>query len=480
MFKFRQGTPSDTHDKLKCERCKIIADDAEAREKRVLPKKLVACRELLEEIMKIEDASKFLKPLNPVEDGVSVEQYQKLVKQPIDFGTILRKLNVTEEKNQYPSVAAFSKDVNRVFSNVLKVWEPGHELADAAGRLQLWWVQKWTELVPRLMSMKPDSDQEKENCDPQCSDDFGNNETSAASYLNERGEDYQEQIGMPDEENMRLWSHHYNTDTVDDPIFRAAMRGYDSVSFIFGLEVTWGLIQQRQQEEEERQAMLELEKMNELVEVAEDIEKTEDDSTNEDVTCTDLIGAKESTENNEGADGDLIDENNSEGDDDQSTTACNEESTHDCPTKENLDLLSKIIVGKTRLSVLWPDDDIYYPCIVQSHCPNSSSKYVYNLRYDDGEVETLDLTSEIFRIEDGDEMAIDAPDSDNTTSESSVMDDEKSGGAEEQSLERSQRSSPTSNTWDCPSCTFQNKMKVKKCTMCGTKIVSSKRQKLEG
>lgn len=36
------------------------------------------------------------------------------------------------------------------------------------------------------------------------------------------------------------------------------MRGFDTVSFIFGLEVTWSLIQQRQQDEEEKQAMLEL------------------------------------------------------------------------------------------------------------------------------------------------------------------------------------------------------------------------------
>jgi hypothetical protein len=57
---------------------------------------------------------------------------------------------------------------------------------------------------------------------------------------------------------MRCWSHHHSTDTVDDPVFRAAMRGCDVVSFVFGLEVTWSLIQQRKQEEEERRALEEL------------------------------------------------------------------------------------------------------------------------------------------------------------------------------------------------------------------------------
>ena len=124
------------------------------------------------------------------------------------------------------------------------------------------WIQKWTELVPILMLMKSDCNNNETENEPQHNND--GECLPAASYLNERGEDYQEQIGMPDEENMRSWSHHHSTDTVDDPIFRAAMRGYDTVSFVFGLEVTWSLIQQRQQDEEEKQAMLELESMKEM------------------------------------------------------------------------------------------------------------------------------------------------------------------------------------------------------------------------
>lgn len=145
LFKLREGTPSDTHDKLKCKRCKIVADDTEAKAALVLPKKLVACRELLEELMKLEDSASFLTPLKPDEHGVTLEVYQKHVKQPMDFGTVMKKLgNKNNEKEKigsgYVSAAAFAKDVNRVFSNVLKVWEPGQDLADAAGRLQFWYV----------------------------------------------------------------------------------------------------------------------------------------------------------------------------------------------------------------------------------------------------------------------------------------------------------------------------------------------------
>jgi hypothetical protein len=88
--------------------------------------------------MKLDDSTTFLTPLKPDEHGVSLEEYQKLVKQPMDFGTVLNRIDKKNNSSGYGSPAAFSKDVNRVFSNVLKVWEPGQELADTAGRLQIW------------------------------------------------------------------------------------------------------------------------------------------------------------------------------------------------------------------------------------------------------------------------------------------------------------------------------------------------------
>ena len=138
LFKLRQGTPSDTHDKLKCERCKTIADDEEDEAAKVLPKKIAACRDLLEQLLSKEDSELFLKPLKPDEHGVTLEVYQRQVKQPMDFGTIRNKIDKKNNSAGYSSPAAFSKDVNRVFSNVLKVWESGSSLSEAALRLQCW------------------------------------------------------------------------------------------------------------------------------------------------------------------------------------------------------------------------------------------------------------------------------------------------------------------------------------------------------
>jgi hypothetical protein len=274
LFKLRQSTPSDTHDKLKCERCHIIADDAEQLAIEVLPEQLALCLTLIEEMMQHEDASHFCETLNPTDYGVSKPDYEKAVKQPMDLGSIKSRLMMeSSQASSYKNISSLSKDVNRIFANIAKIWVPGDEISDASRRLQMWWLSQWQELVPQLMIMKVSKDE--------TNTEEEQGEGGACTMVNERGEDYQEQIGMPDEENMRNWSHHHSTNTVDDPVFRAAMRGTDSVSFVFGLEVTWSLIQQRQQEEEERQAMEELEGMEEIAACQQQGSDDDDDEEEE-------------------------------------------------------------------------------------------------------------------------------------------------------------------------------------------------------
>lgn len=293
LFKLRQGTPSDTHDKLRCERCKIIQDNAEAEALTILPKKLEACRELLDKLCNEEDARFFLKPLDPTEHGRTKEEYENIVKQPMDLETIRKRLDLPiSNASAYEKPSGFSKDINRIFTNALKVWDDEDEIVLAAKRLQAWWMPHWVNLAHAFMEMKSES-----TAAPSTTCEEINEEIEAENVLppsdNKRGEDYQEQIGMPDEENMRRkcgifsstlrslpllsldWSHHYNVDTVDDPVFRVAMKGFDTVSFVFGLEVTWSLIQQRQQEEDERLAMEALENAEETVADAGEAEDSE-------------------------------------------------------------------------------------------------------------------------------------------------------------------------------------------------------------
>lgn len=140
LFRLRCNTPSDTHDKLRCERCQIIQDNVELEANKVLPKQLAACLEIVEEMCQHEDASYFLQPLNPEDHGRSREDYERVVKQPIDLGTIKKRLQTsTEESSAYKNVSSLSKDVNRIFGNIQKVWNPGEAVMEASGRLQAWW-----------------------------------------------------------------------------------------------------------------------------------------------------------------------------------------------------------------------------------------------------------------------------------------------------------------------------------------------------
>ena len=407
LFKLRSGTPSDTHDKLQCERCKIIHDNAEVEALKVLPKQLAACTELVEEMMQHEDASHFLKPLVSQDHGISKEAYDKVVKQPMDLGTVKSRLAMSHDQpSSYKSVSSVSKDVNRIFSNVLKVWAPGDPIADASRRLQSWWIERWTELVPRLMVMKAEEDTPTSEDDPS-SDPTGIE--GFATINNERGEDYQEQIGMPDEENMRHWSHHHNTDTVDDPVFRAAMRGTDAVSFVFGLEVTWSLIQQRQQEEEERQAMQELEGIEELQKEEESDGDEESEDDNEDVPIEE-----------DGSSG-----SSSGSDDDEHEMQANADNKVQCENESVTSDGTGDSAASSSSPKLAPQPNVFE---LESPGGNTTST----------ETESENLT----------------PDS---------LD--SSNNKENEHLSPT----PSQDEWECSSCTLFNKKAKRKCVACGTK-----------
>lgn len=403
LFKFRSGTPSDTHDKLRCERCKIIQDNAELEAKQVLPKKLAACLELVKQMMEHDDAHYFHKALQAPDHGVSKEAYEKVVKQPMDLGTIKSRLEMSQDlPSSYKSVSSVPKDVNRIFSNVMKAWAPGDDIADAARRLQTWWVEQWTELVPRLMVMKAEEELSGGSDDAEEAGILG----TCSTINNERGEDYQEQIGMPDEENMRSWSHHHSTDTVDDPVFRAAMRGYDSVSFVFGLEVTWSLIQQRQQEEEERQAMQELEEIQELAES----ERAEAEDSKAD-----------------------LEEN------DESSSEDEDESDRECGTSDKVMTDGASEQEATEMAGSESDES---SISLELHSSEGRGEREARQALVVGKPESAESVVEVFSASQAD---------------TSLSDKEND------------LPSPSRNEWECSACTLFNKQSNRKCEACGSK-----------
>jgi hypothetical protein len=390
---------------------------------KVLPQKIAACKELVDQMFQHEDSVHFHKPLVSTDHSVGKEEYEKLVKQPMDLGTIRSRLEMTQDQpSSYKSVSGVSKDVNRIFSNVLKVWSPGDEIADAARRLQSWWVEQWTELVPRLMTMKAHADQLAKSEDPEDEILEG-----CATLQNERGDDYQEQIGMPDEENMRSWSHHHATDTVDDPVFRAAMRGYDAVSFVFGLEVTWSLIQLRQQEEEERQAMKELENIEELQETGEEEEAAQDEAPTEEESLeakteeqapadeSGTVSDDEGVQVLEDEDGESDSPSSDESGGAGSPQLADQSDSEEAPAAVNMDSPSSVVDKSPMVEAL--------------DSPDSASN---------DEVLLVELAEPITSTPPDQEMEDTLP-------------------------------ARTPTEWECPTCTLFNKKSLRKCSACGTR-----------
>eukprot|EP00581_Thalassiosira_minuscula_P015198 CAMPEP_0183714366 /NCGR_PEP_ID=MMETSP0737-20130205/8898_1 /TAXON_ID=385413 /ORGANISM="Thalassiosira miniscula, Strain CCMP1093" /LENGTH=926 /DNA_ID=CAMNT_0025943275 /DNA_START=152 /DNA_END=2932 /DNA_ORIENTATION=+ len=71
-------------------------------------------------------------------------------------------------------------------------------------------------------------------------------------------------------------------------------------------------------------------------------------------------------------------------------------------TKNNNDvanelLLTQVTVG-TKIAVHWQAEKKYYPGVVAAHHPNDWQAHVYTINYDDGDVETIDLAIERFRV----------------------------------------------------------------------------------
>ncbi len=284
LFQLVPGSPCDTHDKLQCQRCGPVPATSlnsvyEEACKRALPRQLAICTQLLERIAAEPIAKPFLGPLDPTVYGCTRGEFEERVKEPIDLNIVLQRLSnsnsqrvqVTKDSEggsktleaaiasikadtEYHSVPAFVKDVNMVFSIPGKVWrnEPTHPLQIAANDMKRMFDKEWAVLVQDVLGLRDSALADLSDAKRQ-----GLTFTNEKEQRNDNGGEmgngtkllgFQEQLGMPAEEDLNNWSHHFSTDTVDDEIFQRAIAGTGDriVSFVFGLEVTWSRLQARE------------------------------------------------------------------------------------------------------------------------------------------------------------------------------------------------------------------------------------------
>lgn len=128
-------------------------------------------------------------------------------------------------------------------------------------------LNRWVEAVPGLTLLAKASK----------STSSGNLAGAAAAATDGDGDaadealegEFVEQEGCPDDTDFNRWSHHCGVTSCDDELLSRALADDNTVSFVFGLEVNWSLLESREaalREENElrkEQQRLDLEALNE-------------------------------------------------------------------------------------------------------------------------------------------------------------------------------------------------------------------------
>ena len=266
---------------------------------------------------------------------------------------------------------------------------------------------------------------------------------------------------------MRSWSHHHSTDTVDDPVFRAAMRGCDAVSFVFGLEVTWSLIQQRRQEEEEAAAAKVLEEMDANGQLccggggndgddSDDDDDDDDDAKpaatesagNQESDCEkEIVGTKPTAMESDEEDSDSEEENV------DAKPAATEPDEDESDSDEEIDKTANASVLKQSSVVLSEDSED------SSEEDEDESVAITQQADRPGDVAGSGRRNQAtFTLEDtSDEEESPAKEKRSPLSKKEVVD----------SLASTPKPRSPKNVWACVACTLHNKLSNRTCEMCG-------------
>ena len=152
-------------------------------------------------------------------------------------------------KNLFDTLPNFSKKLRGIITSIQQ------ELDSKDCKVALYdeFLNRWADLIP-MLSVAATS-----------------NHPEASGKRSEEDEDDFEnvpQIGCPDEEDFNKWSHHCSVNTCDDEALRRAVSDSEAVSFLFGLEVNWDLLQEKQlatrdvDEQRKEELRLQLEDLN--------------------------------------------------------------------------------------------------------------------------------------------------------------------------------------------------------------------------
>jgi len=230
LFVLRNDTLSDTHDVLRCTRCSTVKILDNAKKNNEMNP--IQCQESLQFL------NNFITFLKENADGNFVSE--ELVRLCSELESCSLKLSLPHfSRRLRATIDAVESDIvegnNSLF---IKGFSPSNEF-----------VHRWSEFVPKLAAIsmaKGRVDEKKEV------DDDGDDEEIV------------EQEGCPEENELNRWSHHSNVHSCDDETLRKALLDDNTVSFVFGLEVNWSLLQSKEESTRERDELKKKQRAEEI------------------------------------------------------------------------------------------------------------------------------------------------------------------------------------------------------------------------
>ncbi|KAG6419293.1 hypothetical protein SASPL_121509 [Salvia splendens] len=122
----------------------ISSDDQRWKKQKMDSNLKLECTKILKALMSHSLARAFNEPVNPVK--LKIPDYFEIIKNPMDLGTIKRKL----EKNMYSGAKEFAADVLLTFENAISYNPPSHQVHCWAEILDGYFRMRWKSVDARL------------------------------------------------------------------------------------------------------------------------------------------------------------------------------------------------------------------------------------------------------------------------------------------------------------------------------------------
>ena len=115
----------------------------------------VVCKDILAKLSKNKRAWMFETPVDPM--ALGLRDYFKIVKKPMDLGTVGSKLEKGEYKNLDKSGKEFHSDEMLTFDNALLYNPQGDDVWEAAASMKAAFEELWAKMLERLPAAAEDA-----------------------------------------------------------------------------------------------------------------------------------------------------------------------------------------------------------------------------------------------------------------------------------------------------------------------------------